>query len=122
MKTKEYNHIVLGEAFSVIDSSSVELVKKLAGQVPPNGIRYVDGEDAVLLQSSSAHDILDCIRNQAWAHSSNPSRVRKGWTVYIVPSNPVQSLYMNGAIGVKFTAAADVYTDINNEFVWASEA
>ena len=99
MKTKEYNHIVLGKDFTIMDSSCVSLVKKLAGKIPQSGIRYIDGEEAVLLQSSSAHDILDCVRNQAWAHSSNPSRVRKGWTVYVVPNNSVQEKYGIGEIG-----------------------
>jgi hypothetical protein len=38
-----------------------------------------------------------------------------------VPNNKTQELYGAAAVGVSFIADADVYKDINNEFVWASE-
>jgi hypothetical protein len=116
----DYNHIVLGRDFRIMDAECVKLVKKLAGNIPQHGMRYID-DTTILLQSNSAHDILDTVRNGAWAHSTNPSRVKKGFQVYIVPDNKTQDLYGTAAVGVAFTADADVYKDINNEFVWASE-
>ena len=116
----DYNHIVLGRDFRIMDAECVKLVKKLAGKIPQSGMRYID-DTTILLQSNSAHDILDTVRNGAWAHSTNPSRVKKGFQVYIVPNNKTQELYGTAAVGVAFTADADVYKDINNEFVWASE-
>ena len=115
----EYNHIILGREFRMMDAECVSLAKKLAGVIPQSGIRYID-EETILLQSNSVHDILDTVRNGAWAHGRNPSRVKKGFKVYIVPSKPLQELYGAAAIGVSFIADADVYKDINNEFVWAS--
>jgi hypothetical protein len=116
----DYNHIVLGRDFRLMDAECVNLVKKLAGKIPQSGIRYID-DNTILLQSHSVHDVLDTVRNGAWAHSTNPSRVKKGFRVYIVPNNKTQELYGSAAVGVSFTADADVYKDINNEFVWASE-
>ena len=116
----DYNHIVLGRDFRMIDAECVKLVKKLAGKIPQSGMRYID-DNTILLQSNSVHDILDTVRNGAWAHSTNPSRVKKDFQVYIVPNNKTQELYGAAAVGVSFIADADVYKDINNEFVWASE-
>ena len=116
----DYNHIVLGRDFRIMDAECVKLVKKLAGQVSQNGMRYID-DNTILLQSNSVHDILDTVRNKAWAHSLNPSRVKKDFQVYVVPNNKTQELYGEAAVGVSFIADADVYKDINNEFVWATE-
>jgi hypothetical protein len=116
----EYNYIVLGRDFRIMDAECVNLVKKLAGNISQNGIRYLD-ETTVLLQSHSAHDILDTVRNSGWAHSFNPSRVKKGFQVYVVPNNKIQELYGIAALGVSFVADADVYKDVDNKFVWASE-
>jgi len=119
--SKHYLHVIKGkkESFKILDSETVKIVKQLSGQVPPNGIRYIN-DDTVLLQSNSVHDILDSIKNNGWAHSTNPSRVSKGFKVYIVPSNPVQAEYGMGAIGISFIADQDVYEDTSEEMKWAS--
>ena len=118
----KYLHVVRGKkgTFKVLDSDTVKIVKQLAGKIPQSGIRYID-DKSVLLQSSSVHDVLDSVKNGGWAHSTNPSRVTKGFKVYIVPNNSLQEKYDAGAIGVSFVAEEDVYEDVNNTFQWASE-
>ena len=117
---KDYCHIIEGEQFKLISSSCVELVRTLAGKIPQSGIRYI-ADETVVLSSNSAHDILDCIRNQAWAHGKNPSRVKKGHRVIVVPNKEKCEQYGNAAVGVTFVARKDVYFDGQNQFVWASE-
>ena len=117
---KEYCHIIEGEQFKLISSDCVELVRNLAGKIPQSGIRYIN-DTTVVLSSNTVHDVLDCVRNQGWAHSKNPSRVKKGHKVYIVPNQAACDIYGKAAIGVSFIASQDVYHDSNNQFVWASE-
>ena len=115
----KYIHIIPGRDFRVIDTASVNLVKKLANNViPQHGIRYI-GDDAIL-QSNSIYDILDAVRNGCWAHSTKPSRIKEGHQVYIVPNNSQQKIYGPAAIGITFTAASDVYTEPDNENTWIS--
>ena len=116
----KYLHVIPGKDFHILDNESVKIAKKASGKIPQHGIRYVDDE-TIVLQSNNPHDVLDAVRNGGWAHSTNPSRVKSGWTIIIVPSDPVEGLYGKGAIGVKFTATEDVFEDKNNSFVWASE-
>ena len=117
---KKYNHVIKGTNFHIHDNKSVKIIKKAAGKIPQSGIRYLDNE-TVILQSNSVHDILDAVKNKGWAHSSNPSRVKSGMTVIVVPNLANENLYGDGAVGLQFTATSDSYKDINNEFEWASE-
>jgi hypothetical protein len=119
MANKGYNFVVRGTNMSLIDNQTVKLVKRAVGKIPQNGIRKF-GNDEYVLQSNSAHDVLDSIRNGGWAHSSSVL-IKKGMKVYIVPSNSVEAIYGSAAIGVVFEAVEDMYYDSTNEFVWASE-
>lgn len=120
MANSDYNFVVRGKDFTIITNSVVKILKQAVGKIPQNGIRKF-GDDAYILQSNSAHDILDCVRNGGWAHSTS-ALVKKGMKVYVLPSNPVENLYGNGAVGVEFTAIEDMHQDVNNEFTWSSEA
>lgn len=119
MSNKGYNFVVRGENISIIDNCSVKAIKAIAGKIPQSGIRKL-GKDAYILQSNSAHDILDSVRNGGWAHSGS-ALVKKGMKVYILPSNKVEETYGSAALGCVFTAREDMHKDINNEFTWASE-
>lgn len=119
MANKGYNFVVRGTNMSLIDNQTVKLVKRAVGKIPQNGIRKF-GNNEYVLQSNSAHDVLDCIRNGGWAHSSSVL-IKKGMKVYIVPSNPVEAIYGSAALGVVFEANEDMHKDVNNKFTWASE-
>jgi hypothetical protein len=119
MSSKNYNYVVRGKNIKFIDNEAVKLLKKATGKIPQSGIRKF-GNDAYVLQSNSAHDVIDLHRNGGWAHSCS-ALVKKGMKVYVVPSNKIEELYGSGAIGAVFEAIEDMYKDINNEFAWASE-
>ena len=119
MANKGYNFVVRGTKMSIIDNHTVKLVKRAVGKMPQSGIRKF-GSNEYVLQSNSAHDVLDAIRNGGWAHSSSVL-IKKGMKVYIVPSNPVEATYGSAAIGAVFEATEDMHEDVNNEFEWASE-
>jgi len=119
MANKGYNFVVRGTKMSLIDNESVKLAKRAVGKIPQSGIRKF-GNDAYVLQSNSAHDILDTIRNGGWAHSGS-ALIKKGMKVYIVPSNKVEEVYGSAALGVVFEAIEDMHKDVDNKFEWASE-
>jgi hypothetical protein len=118
--TKTYNYVVHGKDFSIITNNSVKKIKRKAGKISQSGIRTF-GENAYILQSNSAHDILDVFRNGGWAHSSS-AKIKNGMKVYILPSNKIEKTYGIAAQGCVFTATEDMYKDINNEFEWTSES
>ena len=119
MSNAKYKFVVRGTNMSLIDNHTVKLVKRAVGKIPQHGIRKF-GINEYVLQSNSAHDVLDAIRNGGWAHSSSVL-IKKGMKVYIVPSNPVEATYGSAAIGAVFEATEDMHKDVNNQFAWASE-
>jgi hypothetical protein len=72
------------------------------------------------LQSHSQYDIVDCLKNQARAHSSHVN-VNAGMTVYIVPSSRVQAAFGAGKFGVQFTATEDMHKEDNTSCTWTTE-
>lgn len=120
MSNKDYNFVVRGKDVSIIGNDAVKAIKAVAGKIPQSGIRKL-GKGAYILQSSSAHDILDSVRNGGWAHSGS-ALIKKGMKVYILPSNKVEETYGSAALGCVFTATEDMHKNVNNKFVWASES
>jgi hypothetical protein len=116
--------IIPGKDFTVIDTKSVALYKRLAGKIPQNGIRYIEDMNKVILQSNNMFDIIQTAKNGGWAHTARPVRIKAGWEVVIVPSNPVIESYKELAVGVVFTATAESYVSKSEakEMVWASES
>ena len=120
----KYLSIIPGKDFKILDSDTVKLVKELCGKIPQNGMTYLDKETGdIVLQSNNQHDILDCVKNEAWAHTMTPLKIKAGSKIYIIPSNSVQMEYGVGAIGVRYTATSEAYKDTKeaSELKWTSE-
>lgn len=118
MATKNYTFVVRGKNIKFIDPVTVRVIKNTIGKIPQSGIRKW-GSDYVL-QSNSAHDIIDVFRNKCWAHSSS-ALIKDGMTVYVIPSKAVEDVWGDGAQGVVFTADGNMCKDSNNDFEWTSE-
>lgn len=122
MSTTKYVAIIPGKDFKILDSDTVKLVKELCGKIPQNGMRYLNEDTGdIVLQSNNQHDILDSVKNNAWAHTVRPSKIKIGSKIYIVPSNPLQFEYGVGAIGISFTATGEAYKDNDPSLLWTSE-
>jgi hypothetical protein len=113
--------IIPGKDFKVLDAETVTFVKRSVS-INRQGIGYLNLETGdVVLQSNNQHDILDCIKNNGWAHTQRPAKIKVGSKVYIVPSNPVQSEYGAGAIGVSYVATSEATKVDESDLTWTSE-
>jgi len=123
MDNKLYLSVIHGNNFNIISAETVKLYKSLAGKVPQNGIRYIESEQTVLLQSDTMGDILDTVKNGAWAHTVSAVQVQSGWKIVVVPSNKLQAEYKEAAIGVSFIATTPaIKSSIEaQDLTWTSE-
>lgn len=116
-----YPHIVesVPGTMKILSANEVRTIKVLAGKVSQNGIKYAN-DGVVVLQTNNQYNILDAFKNGCWAHSCKPTRVTKGTIVYVVPSNPCQEEFGEGAIGLQFVAKNTAYQDHTTTLSWSS--
>ena len=118
MKTK-YPFIIKGTQFERIDSLTVSTIKKIAGRISQNGIKYLH-DDSVVLTSNNIGDILNIVKNGGWAHSINVKRIMPNVTkIFVVPNNSVEK--NNTSMGIVFIATTNAIQCQSTGMNWESE-
>jgi len=119
--SKQYCYVVYGVNLSRLSIDEIEEVKKNFKRVNQQGIAYSHDDKSVLFTSNNLADLHEIEINSGWAHSTNASKVKKGFTVYVVPNSNLIKKHPLTAFGVKFTAFSNIEYLENNQLIWTSE-
>ena len=74
---------------------------------------------AIIISSTSQHDILQVIDKGYWEHSSTPQAVNKGDLIYIMPNQQQRDLFGSNAFVIEGTVG-DFNSDYACDTDWMS--
>ena len=98
---KYLNRVETTDGFTILSSLEAELLRNSCGNIGQNGIRY-PFDNAVVLQSNTAEDLLDALEKGYWDHTKCPTQVGPKDTVYVI-ANAKESNRLGTKFGIKGT-------------------
>ena len=98
---KYLNRVKTTDGFTILSSLEAELLRNSCGNIGQNGIRY-PFDNAVVLQSNTAEDLLDALEKGYWDHTKCPTQIGPKDTVYVI-ANAKESNRLGTKFGIKGT-------------------